>query len=103
VECFVPKSKRKYGYFALPMLLGDTFIGRMDSKAERKEGVLIIHNLHFEKIKLSKPTLAKVGNAIIDFARFNQCDRVEIKKANNKEFLKSIRDKIADETNSAAL
>jgi uncharacterized protein YcaQ len=99
VECFVPKPKRKYGYFALPILAGDVFVGRMDSKAERKEGVLIIYNLHFEKVKLSKTILTNVGNAIIDFARFNQCNKVDIKKSNNKEFLKAIRDKIADQTN----
>jgi len=91
VECFVPKPKRKYGYFALPILVGDVFVGRMDSKADRKEGVLMIHNLHFEKGKLSKATLNKVAHAIRDFATFNQCKRVEIKKSNNKEFLMTIR------------
>jgi uncharacterized protein YcaQ len=94
VECFVPKPKRKYGYFALPILVGDTFVARMDSKAERKEGVLIIHNLHFEKIKLSKSMLIKIANAIIDFASFNQCNKAEIKKSNNKEFLKTIQNEI---------
>ncbi|WP_315814839.1 DNA glycosylase AlkZ-like family protein [Paraflavitalea speifideaquila] len=32
VECFVPAPKRKYGYFSLPVLLGDTFVARMDSR-----------------------------------------------------------------------
>ena len=96
VECFVPKPKRKYGYFALPILIRDTFVGRMDSKAERSERALVIHNLHFEKIKLSKSMLAKVGDAIMEFARFNECDRIEIRKSNNKEFLKTIRARFND-------
>lgn len=46
LECFVPAPKRQYGYFSLPVLAGDTFIARMDAKADRKNKVLIIHNLH---------------------------------------------------------
>lgn len=95
VECFVPKPKRKYGYFALPILVGDTFVARMDSKAERKEGVFIIYNLHFEKIALTKSTLKKIGDAIRAFAAFNECSRIEISKSNNREFLKTIRDVVA--------
>ena len=55
VECFVPEAKRKYGYFSLPILIGDTFVARMDSKADRKQKMLTIHNLHFEPVKMTKP------------------------------------------------
>jgi len=88
IECFVPAPKRKYGYFSLPILAGETFVARMDSKADRKKKVLTVHNLHFEKVKLSKPVIAAIREAIHAFARFNQCEKVEIKKSNNKEFLK---------------
>lgn len=89
IECFVPGPKRKYGYFSLPILVGDTFVARMDSKAERKQQVLTIHNLHFEPGKLSKPVLSKVTDAIKAFARFNQCPQIVIKKSNNKEYIRS--------------
>ena len=36
IECFVPEPKRKYGYFSLPILIGDTFVARMDSKGGPK-------------------------------------------------------------------
>ncbi len=85
VECFVPAPKRKYGYFSLPILAGDAFIARMDSKADRKERVLVINNLHFENVKLSKALVAKLAVAIQDFARFNRCERVVLKKTNKKE------------------
>jgi uncharacterized protein YcaQ len=92
IECFVPEAKRKYGYFSLPVLVGDTFVARMDSKADRKQQVLTIHNLHFEPVKLSKPMIAKLTDAIQTFARFNQCRDIIIKKSNNKQHLKAIKD-----------
>ena len=91
VECFVPAPKRKYGYFSLPVLIGDTFVARMDSKADRKEKTFIIHNLHFEKIKLTKPMITKIAEAIEWFADFNQCGKVIIKKSNNKFVTKEIQ------------
>jgi uncharacterized protein YcaQ len=84
IECFVPQAKRKYGYFSLPVLVGDTFVARMDSKADRKEGVLIIHNLHFEPVKITRPMIAKISEAIQGFAKFNGCERITIKKSNNR-------------------
>ena len=91
IECFVPEPKRKYGYFSLPILVGDTFVARMDSKADRKQRTLIIHNLHFEPLKLSKPMLIKIIDAIKTFAAFNQCKDIIIKRSNNKQYLKAIQ------------
>jgi uncharacterized protein YcaQ len=92
IECFVPQAKRKYGYFSLPVLVGDTFFARMDSKADRKQGALTIHNLHFEPLKLTRPVIVKISDAITAFAKFNQCETVSIKKSNDKQALKAIRD-----------
>ena len=84
IECFVPAPKRKYGYFSLPILAGETFLGRMDSKADRKKRVLTVHNLHFEKVKLSKTTITAIKEAMDAFAQFNGCDTVVVKKSNRK-------------------
>jgi len=92
IECFVPEPKRKYGYFSLPVLVGDTFVARMDSKADRKQKTLIVHNLHFEPVKLSSPMIAQVTDAIKTFAKFNQCRDITITKSNNKQYLKAIKD-----------
>jgi uncharacterized protein YcaQ len=91
IECFVPQAKRKYGYFSLPILVGDTFVARMDSKTDRKQKILTVHNLHFEQVKLSKPAIGKIIEAIKIFAKFNQCAAITIKKSNSKEYLKSIK------------
>jgi hypothetical protein len=92
IECFVPAPKRKYGYFSLPVLVGDTFVARMDSKADRKQKTLTIHNLHFEEVKLSKADIAKITAAIQSFAQFNQCYDIIIKKSNNKQYQKAIKE-----------
>jgi uncharacterized protein YcaQ len=96
VECFVPQPKRKYGYFSLPILVGDTFVARMDSKAERSKRQLIINNLHFEYSKLTKPMIEKVGEAITAFAKFNQCDSIAFKKSNNKALMKKMKSILND-------
>ena len=92
IECFVPEPKRIYGYFSLPVLVGDRFVARMDSKAERKQKVLTVHNLHFEPVKLSKPMIGKIVDALKIFAKFNQCQDIIIKRSNNRQHLKAIRD-----------
>lgn len=92
IECFVPEPKRKYGYFSLPILVGDTFVARMDSKADRKQKLLTVHNLHFEPLKLSKPMIGKIIDALKTFAEFNQCQEIIIKKSNNKQHLKVIKE-----------
>jgi uncharacterized protein YcaQ len=94
IECFVPEPKRKYGYFSLPVLVGDTFVARMDSKADRKQRVLTVHNLHFEDVKLQKPDLGKIVDALQAFASFNQCGDIVIAKSNNKAWLKAIKSSI---------
>jgi len=88
VECFVPEAKRKYGYFSLPILIGDRFVARMDAKADRKQKTLIIHNLHFEEVKMTGPMTAKLHDAIRAFSAFNGCTQITITKSNSRAFMK---------------
>lgn len=90
LECFVPAPQRQYGYFSLPVLAGDTFIARMDAKADRKNKVLIIHNLHFEPVKLQSDQLLKFVNSLKAFIFFNNCLDVDFRKSNNKLYLAKI-------------
>lgn len=94
IECFVPAPKRKYGYFSLPILAGDTFIARMDAKADRKAKVLIVHNIHFEPVDISEATIEKLIRALNAFVRFNQCDEIVFKKSNNDAYLETIRSSV---------
>lgn len=90
IECFVPAPKRKYGYFSLPVLAGETFIARMDAKADRKQKELIVHNLHFEEVELTPAIIEKLIQSLKAFVQFNQCRSIVLKKSNKKAYLKLI-------------
>lgn len=47
-EIYVPKAKRRFGYYVLPILQGDKLIGRIDPKMDRNEERLLINSVHAE-------------------------------------------------------
>jgi uncharacterized protein YcaQ len=49
LECYLPASKRKYGYFTLPVLHNGSLIGRLDAKAHRKEKRLEVLKFFLEE------------------------------------------------------
>jgi uncharacterized protein YcaQ len=59
LEMYVPKAKREYGYYVLPILRGDRLIGRIDPVLDRKTGVLKVNSVHWEAgvkpVSLQKP------------------------------------------------
>ena len=79
LECYVTEAKRRWGYFCLPVLLGDTFVGRMDCKAHRATGVFEIRHLHLEK-PAGEAFDAAFSAAVRDYAEYNGCARVEVSR-----------------------
>ena len=74
LEMYVPKAKREYGYYVLPILRGDRLIGRIDPVLDRKTGVLKVNSVHWEPgvkpVSLRRPLrdLAKfIGADSIDY------------------------------------
>jgi uncharacterized protein YcaQ len=46
LEVYKPASQRRWGYYALPILYGDRLVGKLDARAERKEGVFEVYAVH---------------------------------------------------------
>lgn len=85
IECYVPAAKRIYGYFCLPILYRDQFVGRMDAKTDRVHKKLIIKNIHFENDYAKvDPDLYKV--AFRDFAMFNGCQDIILEESSHRSF-----------------
>lgn len=81
LECYLPREKREFGYFCLPILFGDTFIGRVDCKAHRKEKEFEIIHLHIENTAIAPEVwMAPFIAAVRSFAAFNGCQRLRLTK-----------------------
>jgi len=89
IECYLPEAKRRFGYFALPLLFRDpsgevSFAGRLDAKADRDSGIL-----ELRRLSLSGPAIAAtqrgrasfaaaLGAELARFARFNGCESLSL-------------------------
>lgn len=92
IECYVPEAKRQYGYFSLPLLFRDQFIGRMDCKAHRKNNHLEIKSLHWELHNFDEDLVITVfADAIKQFCQFQKCESVSLTQAQPSNLNKRLR------------
>jgi len=74
---------------SLYLYLSDTFVARMDAKADRKNKVLLIHNLHFEDVALSN-AISGIAEALKVFGQFNGCRDIFFSRSNNDTYLSGV-------------
>jgi uncharacterized protein YcaQ len=79
IECYVPESKRQYGYFSLPVLWDGKLVARMDCKAQRKESLLHIQHLVLETgLAKTDEFLLALSKELASFLRFNNCNNIRL-------------------------
>jgi uncharacterized protein YcaQ len=67
LEMYKPAAKRRWGYFALPVLHGDRLVGKVDAAADRKASVLRVHAVH-EDARFTRPMRKAVRAELEDLA-----------------------------------
>ena len=99
LECYTPREKRRFGYFCLPILFGDEFIGRVDCKAHRKNGQLELIHLHIENFDLETELWLEAFAETIDrFAAFNGCQSVKLTKVSPTSKTNIIRQSLKEKS-----
>lgn len=78
-EIYTPAVKRKYGYYAMPILAGDRLIGRMDPRLDRKQGHLTVQLLQIDPdIDFTERLRESVQRALESFAHSHGAKTISI-------------------------
>jgi hypothetical protein len=59
IEIYTPQHKRIYGYYVLPFMLNGEIVGRVDLKADRVNGALLVHGAYAE-VGIAPPSVVNL-------------------------------------------
>jgi len=76
LEMYKPAAKRRWGYFALPILHHDRLVGKIDAGADRKASVLRVHAIH-EDVRFTHTVTRAVQAELEDLASWLGLEAVE--------------------------
>ncbi len=77
-EIYTPAEKRQFGYYVLPLVYGEVFVGRVEAAADAKSGVLTVKGLWFEGgVRQTKALHTAIEKCLQRLADFNGCSAVE--------------------------
>jgi uncharacterized protein len=69
LEMYKPAAKRRWGYYALPILYRDRLVGKLDATADREAGALRVDAIH-QDVRFTKAMTAAVEREISDLAQW---------------------------------
>jgi uncharacterized protein YcaQ len=78
MEVYLPPAKRRYGYFVLPFLMGESFAARVDLKADREAGVLLVRGAHLEEGCDAAAVAGVLAGELRAMARWLELGRVSV-------------------------
>jgi uncharacterized protein YcaQ len=77
LEMYKPAGKRRWGYYALPILHDDRLVGKLDAAADRDASVLRVNAIH-QDVDFTKPMRAAVIAEIEDLATWLGLEQVQL-------------------------
>jgi uncharacterized protein YcaQ len=80
LEMYKPAEKRRWGYFALPVLHDDQLVGKVDAVADRKASTLRVHAIH-EDVRFTRSMTRAVHAELEDIASWLGLDAVQLQSA----------------------
>ena len=73
-EAYVPKEKRLFGYFALPVLVGDEIVAAIDLKTDRRERKLLLQQWNWIRGGARKELKRRIEQELHRFEHFQLAD-----------------------------
>lgn len=76
LEMYKPAARRRWGYWAMPVLRGDRLIGKLEASSDRAVGALRIHALHLDTAPTASLT-TDVDRELRDLASYLDLELVD--------------------------
>ncbi len=79
IEIYTPAPRRRFGYYSLPVLVGDGIVGRVDLKADRARSTLLVQSAWWEQI-VPAGTAARVADELRTAAQWQGLEAISVSR-----------------------
>ena len=93
LEAYKPRATRRWGYFCMPILIGDRLVGRIDPKLDRSTRTLRLVSVYLEPdVPPNEELVASLAGALRDFMAFHDAHDLAVERSQPAELgLKLLR------------